>query len=263
MKHLKSSFKDLRELFERSISVREVAEPLSSFDSDQPAESVRTFMEDRDYDVIGVRKGGIVVGYARKEDLSQGQLGEHRLAFEENDSLTDSAPLPKVLEKLRNSDRVFVLLLGEVGGIVTKGDLQKAPVRMWLFGLISLVEMHFLRIIQEHYPNDAWKPLLGDKRVTDAEDMLRDRQRRNEAIGLSDCLQFSDKYKIVLNTHELRGSLGFNSKSSAKRVFKDLETLRNNLAHAQDIIGGNWPAIVDLAAQAEELLAKCEDVSRL
>jgi hypothetical protein len=31
------------------------------------------------------------------------------------------------------------------------------------------------------------------------------------------------------------------------------------LAHAQDIIAGNWPEICDLADAAEELLVKCEN----
>jgi len=55
MKHLRSTSSDLRRLFDHSISVREIAEPLASFDADRDAASIRGFMEARNFDVVGVR----------------------------------------------------------------------------------------------------------------------------------------------------------------------------------------------------------------
>ncbi len=181
-------------------------------------------------------------------DLDDGTLGERICRFEPSDRLPDTTPLIDVFWALRNSSRVFVLLLGQVGGIVTRGDLQKAPVRMWLFGLVSLIEMQLLRMIREHYPNDAWKRLLSDGRLAKAKEYHDDRRRRNEAIDLADCLQFADKRDIVLATTELRNAAGLEPKGSSERLLKDLEKLRDNLAHAQDIVTGYWPKLVDLAS---------------
>jgi hypothetical protein len=61
MKQLKSSLTDLRRLFARAITLRDIAEPLVSFDHGQPANEVRAFMERREYDVVGVREHGLVV----------------------------------------------------------------------------------------------------------------------------------------------------------------------------------------------------------
>jgi hypothetical protein len=36
-------------------------------------------------------------------------------------------------------------------------------------------------------------------------------------------------------------------------VIRDLESLRNNLAHAQDIISHDWPQIARLAQRIEEM----------
>src|SRR5437773_2261974 len=258
MKHLKSSAEDLRELFDQNITMRHIAEPLTSFDADYPASAVRLFMEDRDYDVVGVRHDRLVSGYVKRSDLDDGTLGEHICRFVSSDRLPDTTPLVDVFEALRDSSHVFVLLLGQVGGIVTRGDLQKAPVRMWLFGLVCLIEMQLLRIIREHYPNDAWKSLLSDGRLAKAKDYHNDRRRRNEAIDLADCLQFADKRDIVLATTELRSTAGLEPKGSGERLLKDLEKLRDNLAHAQDIVTGYWPKLVDLARDAEVLLRRCE-----
>ena len=261
MKHLKSSLNDLRELFEHSITVRHISEPLASFDADHPAAQVLEFMEKKDYDVVGVRKDGLVSGYVRREDLSLedgDKFGGHLVKFESKKLLPETTPLVNVFKVLGNSPRAFVLIFGQVGGIVTKGDLQKAPVRMWLFGLISLIEMQLLRIIRDYYPDGSWKPLISPKdRLANAETLLADRRRRNEAIDLADCLQFCDKCDIVLKSDELCRLLGFDSTATYEQL-KSLEDLRNELAHSQDIITGNRPRIVDLVRQAEDILRKCE-----
>lgn len=264
MKHLKSSLNDLRELFEHRITVRHISEPLVSFDSNHLAAQVRRFMEEKDYDVVGVREDGLVSGYARKDDLSLedgDQVGVHLVRFKSEDMLSESTPLLNVFEALRNSPRVFILFLGRVGGIVTKGDLQKAPVRMWLFGLISLIEMQLLRIIRDYYPDDSWMSLISH-RLTDAETLLADRKRRNEAIDLADCLQFCDKREIVLKSDALCRLIGLDVEILEEQL-KSLGNLRNELAHSQDIITGNWPGIADLAAKAEEILHKCEEVNAI
>lgn len=265
MKHLKSSLEDLRELFEPSITVQHISEPLASFDADHSAAQVLRFMKEKEYDVVGVRKDGLVSGYAMKDALSLedgDKVGDHLVRFKPEDTLSETMPLLNVFEALRNSPRVFILILGRVGGIVTKGDLQKAPVRMWLFGLISLIEMQLLRIIRDCYPDDSWKSLISDTRLKKAELMLEDRRRRNEAIDLVDCLQFCDKCDIVLKSDELCRLIGFDSTVTCEHM-KSLESLRNELAHSQDIITGNWTGIADLAAKAEEILHKCEEVNAI
>jgi CBS domain-containing protein len=256
MKQLKSSLRDLREIFERSITVKDIAEPLASFDVGSSIDDVHKFMDINDYDVIGVRKDGLIVGYAKKSDLLGGKLARYS-NFKKEETFLDTAPLINVFEAFQRLERIFVFILGEVGGIVTRGDLQKSPVRMWLFGLISLIEMHLLRIIREYYPEDNWVDLIKKDRLDKAKKLLGERQRRNVAIDLADCLQFCDKRVIILRNKEIQGKLCV-SKASCESFLEDIEKLRNNLAHAQDIITGNWPDIIDLARNAEEFLQKCQ-----
>lgn len=73
--------------------------------------------------------------------------------------MDDSDSLLHAAEVLGNRGWIFVRFLGLPSGIVTHGDLQKAPIRMWLFGLISLLEMQMLRRIQNlRDDNDWWRP---------------------------------------------------------------------------------------------------------
>jgi len=71
-------------------------------------------------------------------------------------------------------------------------------------------------------------------------------------VDLADCLQLSDKAQILMDDEQQRAALGLQTKGAAKRVMKDLESLRNNLAHAQDIVIHDWPQIARLAQRIEE-----------
>jgi predicted transcriptional regulator len=258
MKHLKSSLHDLRQVFDRSVSVRYIAAPFVSFDAQRHAPDVWAFMEAKDFDIVGVRQNGTVVGYVHRADLREGTLEQYVKPFDAQLLLDDWSPMLTVLQLLARFPQVFVVVMGEVSGIIMKGDLQKAPVRMWLFGVLSLLEMQFLRLIRTAYPGDTWKGLISKKRLTTAEKLLQERQQRNEAIDLADCLQFADKRTIVLKSDSLRHALRFPSKRKGEGLLKALEHLRDELAHAQDIITGRWPQLVEFAQAAEQLLATCE-----
>ena len=157
MKHLKSSLGDLRQIFDGNVNVRHLAEPFASFDGSRLADEVRSFMNPpRDYDVVGVRRNGLIDGYVNRTDLGPGILDDYFKPFEPDLLLDESANILDALRLLRESARVYVEVMGRVSGIVTKGDLQKAPVRMWLFGLIFLIEMQFLRLIRDGWPDGSW-----------------------------------------------------------------------------------------------------------
>lgn len=258
MKHLKSSLLNLREVFDRSVSARYIAEPLASFDEQRHSPDVLTFMNGKDFDVVGVRQNGAVIGYVHRSDLLKGTLKEYTKPFGEKLLVEDWSPVLEVLELLVGSPQVFIVIMGEVSGIITKGDLQKAPIRMWLFGVLSLLEMQFLRLIRASFSQDALKEILSQERFAKAEEMLQQRKSRNEAIDLADCLQFCDKRTIVLGSDTLRHALGFSSKDEGEKLLKAFEQLRNELAHAQDIVSGSWPQLVTFAKKAEDLLEACE-----
>jgi hypothetical protein len=116
MKHLKTSFHDLRDLFDSSISVRYLAETLTSFDVESPASTIYAFMKEHNYDVVGVRRYGLVVGYAKKSNTMDGILADHLIEFLPSDLLDEEAPLVDVFTSIRHSPQLFVLVLGRVGG---------------------------------------------------------------------------------------------------------------------------------------------------
>ena len=54
--------------------------------------------------------------------------------------------------------------------------------------------------------------------------------------------------------------MGFASKRAARKIIKNVESLRNNLAHSQDIANNDWVQIARLAKRIEEIaLAPVKD----
>jgi len=259
VKHLKSKSSDLRRLFQRSITVREITEPLISFDADRDSASILSFLEARNFDVAGVRDSGQMIGFVRREDLRSGSTQSCIRPFPPSDVLAESDSLLEAMDGLTRSRELFVTVLGQVGGIITKGDLQKTPVRLWLFGIVSLVEMQLLRFIRTQFPDSSWAEELTPSRVQLAQKIFAERRRRNEeanVLDFADCLQFCDKALIF--TNEAACAKCFESRQAAQRFFNRVETLRNDLAHSNDILSGRWPELAELVQQCEQFLLHLE-----
>ena len=60
------------------------------------------------------------------------------------DLISDATPLAQIFSGPGERQHSFVLAGGSVSGIVTRADLNKSPARIYLFGLVSLLEMHLV-----------------------------------------------------------------------------------------------------------------------
>jgi hypothetical protein len=205
--------------------------------------------------VLGVREQGIVCGFVEPADLTGWYCRDHLRPFGPEDVVDDDLDFTRLIPLLGQRPRLFVRSLSQVDGIVTRTDLQRPPVRMWLFGIITIIEMSLHRMIERRYPGDGWTDLVSAERLAKATDLLAERRRRNRDLGLLHCLQFSDKGMLVLKDDQLRAQVGFTSKRQGERVIKDLEALRNSLAHSQDIISCDLETIVRLAEHIEQILS--------
>ena len=255
-----STLESLRRVFTEGFAARDIAEPLVSFDAATTTTEVLELMKCRNFDVVGIRKQGVVVGYVEQADLCGATCGEHIHAIDT--PISDAAPLADVVLGLADSPRLFVRVLGAVGGIITMSDLQKPPVRMWLFGMITLLEMRTSRLIELKCQGDSWKQYLSESRLQKAEALLEERKRRNQNLELIDCLQISDKGQIIARNEEIRRLTRMQSRRQTEQTIKMLESLRNNLAHSQDIISCDWETIVELCKDMERVISGTEEVQQ-
>jgi len=245
----------LRRMFLEGFSAMDIAEPLVSFDVDAEADVVRRFMAEKHFDLVGIRRDGLVCGYVRQADLGTGRCGDHLHPCTPSDDLVpDTASLVEVVRSLAINEQCFVTILDRVGAIITLSDLEKPPMRMFLFGMITIIEMLITEIIRRRHADGSWQELLSAARVERARALQQERARRGQEAALIDCLQFGDKGWIVTFHDELRDSLDMSSRREARNLLKEIESLRNNLAHTQEIVPTGWRQIIMTCERWEERL---------
>lgn len=251
----------LRSLFQNDINVNHISEELKTCNAYDHVEKAKEIMDSNGFDCLGVEEDGKVIGYIVKDDLNEGICKAHVKFFKTDELVSESTSLIQTLYLLKEKKRIFVLEGNNITKLVTYSDLQKAPVQLLLFGLVSLVEMNLLKVIKLTLHHDSWKQYLKENRISDAEKLFAKRKELNEEIELSDCLQLCDKRDIVLANEKLLNLLGFESKSKTKKYLKRLEDLRNNLAHAQEFMRNfSFDEIITLVDNTEKLLGRMEKI---
>ena len=230
----------LRRLFFEGFSALDLAEPLVSFDLSADACTIRQLLFDKDFDLVGIRRDGLVCGYARRDSLNSGQCGDHLIPFCNSDLVSETASLVDVVRSLNLNRRCFVTVLNQPAAIITLDDLEKPAMRMFLFGVVAITEMVMTDLLRLKYADGSWQELLSETRLAKAKALHEERARRGQNVDLLDCLQFGDKGWILSYDEEWRKTVGYQSRREMREALKDLEMLRNNLAHAQAIIPHAW-----------------------
>jgi hypothetical protein len=238
----------LSRTFLKSLTAADLMEPLRSLDANQPAAMGAALMRELSATVLGVRRGGVVTGWVQPSDSAEGLLGDHAHAFGDEEVLDEGAGLDVVLTKLVHQEHLFIRWLDEVAGVITRLDLQKAPMRMWLFGTITLLDMNATWAIEELYPGETWQSLVSQGRLAKAQALAAERRKRGSVCRLVDCLQVKDKADILLRERTHFSVLGLTSRREADRFAGAIESLRNHLAHAQEIEAGQLDTAARLAA---------------
>jgi hypothetical protein len=251
-----ASNQSVRRVFEEGFTARDVAQALPSFDAAAPVEHAQAVMQQHGWPIAGVWLDGIVAGFVEAESLpaATATCGECRRDFAAEQLVSDALPLAPLVVRLKTQSFCFVTVWGQPCGVVSRVDVQKPPGRMWLFGMVTLIESRFSRLIAESCAEVEWQACLSPGRIQKAETLQAERTRCHQQVALLDCLQFADKTQIVARSEKLRGFTRFESKRQLEDIGHKLEKLRNNLAHSQSIVDGDWETVVLLAENLASIL---------
>jgi hypothetical protein len=253
---------ELRALLATGITARAIFEPLWSCPADAPSVEMQRALRSRGFDVAGVQQepGGPVIGYVTADSLTEGAVRDHLLQIPLEKLTSDATTIARLLSILKNRPYVFVLSEQEVAGIVTRADLNKPPVRVYLFGLISLLEMHLGHWVKVTY-RESWQGSLKPNRVEAARRVQLLGQERKQDPPLLECLQFGDRRDLVAARPELLAKLCLGTESEARHVLREAECLRDLLAHGhQDLASGSdWEQIIGMVETVEKVVQKSDE----
>ena len=242
----------LYRLITSTFTARDIARPLPSFDAGTESATVRGALKAAAPAPAGVRKQGRITGYLLAADLpAEGPCGPAMRPFRHGQVIADTAPLSRVVHVLTLHDHAFVKVVGEVNAWVGRTEINRPEFRMWLFGILTFLEMEISQAIRDEYPDDSWQQHITPARLEMAVKLQKERERRGQPCDLIDCLQYADKGRILLAGTRIMAEMNFPSRKAARQVVRELESLRNNLAHSQDIASHDWEAIARLAYTVE------------
>ena len=252
--HMAFSQRRALAVFSEAFTARDIAEPLRSFDQSTPVAWIADILDKNLQSVVGIRDQGFVSGYARRDDLGDDRSGgEAARGFARGQVLAADASLDDVVSVLTRFDHCFISVMDGIAGVITRRDIEKPVVRMWLFGIITSLEMNMVELIRARL-KDRWQQHCSNARLNKARQLQAERLRHMPQVDLLDCLQLSDKAKIIFSASEDLEAYGFSSRTAADKVSRELEFLRNHLAHGQPIADENWPQIVRLSASLERVV---------
>lgn len=233
---VKGAFNILEEIFTNQINVLNIAVPLTPLDR----KAAKALCIEKNYDVHLVRE-------REREDLQVYEKNTDSIRpLHDSEVISESTPLIEVVDLLCKKEQVFVKVKRNVTHLVTRSDLDTIPVRIWLYGMISIFEFELKEKINQL--SIIWEEQLSSDRLAKAEQLFVMKQSKNEEINLLGCTQLGDVGTIVFRSWE-----HFNSffpfeypKKKIQSSFNKINLLRDTLAHGQKL-QMEWPEVYQLA----------------
>lgn len=255
-----TTFGELQNIFIDNITTKLIYEPLACCKIYDSVFEVKKTLDNLDFDTLGVvDEYEKKIGYVIHHELHDGEISKYLKPFEPSILISDSTPICDLLDILTETEYVYVLDKNSIEGIVTRADINKPIVRIYLFGIISLFELHLNYWINKNHMESEWLKILPENRVITAHEIYEQRKGNNSQLTLLECIQLCDKKIILMKTKSFLEIFQY-SKAKFKDLLEDSESIRNELAHSQNSIIANldWKDFVYTISSLKEFLDKSE-----
>lgn len=208
-----------------------VTEPDFCTRSDDPLTILKT-MKKENYDIMPVKENNKFIGYVVRDLLMEMKQIETAMQEIELDLVVSTdTRAHEMIELFQKSKFFFVNRANDLVGLVTYADLDKIPVRVWFFILISRFESLLLQLIKSFYEKKSWLNKLTTKRRKKITDLLNEKRKHDIDISPEDCLNLGDMIELLGRDKELRSFVGYPSRKSCENECSGLADLRNKVMH--------------------------------
>jgi len=239
---MKREIRNFKILFEDSINITSLCEEISSLPDSSSDDEIIFKIKETGYDYIPLKNVSMtsIASLDKKGEIS-------RDIITPSDLISYSTSIIIAFKLLISKRRLLVLEGNECHKIITISDLDKAPIRLWVYGNINLLEMALKDAINNCYPGDSWCGFLNTNRLSNAKEMLVKRKGKNLDIDLVSCLQLADVFDIVKSSDKLHYILGKNSKTKYQKLCNKVRDLRDEISHANLITDKfKWEEVLEI-----------------
>lgn len=127
--HFKRQYNDI-------FTAKDIANPLLSFDANTPVAQVRESLRKHGRHLATLRMDGEVAGFIVQDRLgSDGHCGRFSQALSPDQVLSGESGFAEVIHVLTRHSYCFISMLGQIQGVISREDVNKPYMRMWLFGI--------------------------------------------------------------------------------------------------------------------------------
>lgn len=256
---------DIVAVLDHGITAKSIASSISSSapESNRKVGEVRAFMKQSGFDRVAIAQSAHIIGYVDIEHLNDCKTGDpigvHARPFEPRLLVSDETPLPVVLRRMKDQPAVFLVGSDGIDGIITHADLEKQCMRVYLFGLVSLLEQELCKTMEE----------LSCQAVLDAiyNSSARDRFERdfNQKRTAGDELApiyyatLGTKRDLILADDKYWKSMGSIRRVVAEKLASVLD-LRNALDHVNLLSGSilSWSSLCEAVENVTGIIESLE-----
>ena len=233
---------DIFEMLHSGLTVALIATERDTLMTCCPSESLRAAVSrsaEQQYDYLPVTddEGSEIVGLLHSVDFVQnssctGIVKDRYCRLSEGDLMGADASILDFIKDADSKPRRLIVSGDKIVGLVTLSDLQKLPVRAVLFALITGLELTMAEAIRKKYKKDEdWLQLLSKCRQEKINKEVEKSKQGDAFVNALLFTQFCDKRDII------RKSFPFSRKNKLRSQLKDIEKLRDKLAHANEYAG--------------------------
>jgi hypothetical protein len=231
-----------------------------TFDRDLTCSSLESSVSDAKelsdktgYEVIPIKnEARISAYYERKNNLIQEIKVDNLISW--------GSSVSSCLRLFHGNEFFFVNRENAIVGFVNHADLDKVPVRLLFYVLLSKLEAALVNVITSVYKNDSWSDLLSHERMDKIRQIFDAKKKQGFEIDLVSCLNLSDMLTIVQTSTTLLKTLDFQSRSECEKICGGLDLLRNAIMHtiSPTLLADGTEKLLERLEKLLELTRRCE-----
>ena len=174
---------------------------------------------------------GVINILNRVDEVSLKQnVKDHFQPISEKVIIGGNSTIIDFLKNIEKEPFKLVVSKNNVSGFVTFSDIQKIPVRVSIFSLITELEIAITSFVSKKFKNDKnWMKLLSEGRIEKINLKIDQIKNNDNFVSKIIFTELPDKLDIILKLKLLKISA-----KQQKKYFEEITKLRNKVAHSSD-----------------------------
>jgi len=229
------------------------AEKIEIFNEKSKLKDALKYLKSNNFDIAVVEMNSKSYGYIMREDIeynrTKGGIRKHIKNISPEGKIPSNLPLEEVIKKFEKHHYLFIFDEDMFKGIITYADLNKTPIYVLLYSIISVFEVTMREIVKKRYENEReWLEKLSDKSQREIGGIFISEKAKGVETSLLECTTLTQLKEILEKDKEwikicINNESGKNlSIKKKKEIFSEkmskIINLRNAIMHRRVLING-------------------------